>query len=263
MDDGGYGELKLDLLGSWRLRRDSVVVHVAARQQRLIAALALKGPSLRSYLVGLLWPEYPEPRALESLRVSVHLVSRQAPGLILNAGSVLSLSEQVDIDLNRVRALIRAMGQPSPDHDEASGLDGLRGGELLPGWYDDWVIFEHARLQHDRLRAFMGIAARSLGRGDFGTAAAAANAAVEVEPLYENAVRLLVTAEMQAGNPAAALRAYERYRVQLEAELGLTPSESVRRPVVEVLAHQPPLGEVTLIPAIHSRLAGQPALDHS
>ncbi|MEC5182457.1 DNA-binding SARP family transcriptional activator, partial [Arthrobacter sp. CG_A4] len=89
MGNDGYGDLQVDLLGSWQLRRDTGLVHVAARQQRLIAALAIRGPSLRSYLVGLLWPEYPETRALESLRVSVHLISRQLPGLVVNDGTVL------------------------------------------------------------------------------------------------------------------------------------------------------------------------------
>ena len=54
MSDDGCGELKLKLLGSWRLRRGGAVLYVAARQQRLIAALAIRGPRLRSYLVGLI-----------------------------------------------------------------------------------------------------------------------------------------------------------------------------------------------------------------
>ncbi len=147
MDDDGYGELKLDLLGSWRLRRDGVVVHVATRQQRLIAALAIKGPRLRSYLVGLLWPEYPDSKALESLRVSVHLTSRQVPGLIVNEGRLLSLSDQVEVDLDRVREHARVLGQAGIEAGTASLLDELRDAQLLPGWYEDWVVFEQSRLQ--------------------------------------------------------------------------------------------------------------------
>ena len=91
MGNGDYG-FELRLLQSWQLRRDADVLHVAVRQQRLITALAINGPRTRSYLVGLLWPETPESRALESLRVALHLICRQVPGLLVNNGTMLSLS---------------------------------------------------------------------------------------------------------------------------------------------------------------------------
>lgn len=263
MDDDGYGELKLDLLGSWRLSRGGVVVHVATRQQRLIAALALKGPRLRSYLVGLLWPDYPDSKALESLRVSVHLISRQVPGLVVNEGRMLSLNDHVDVDLKRFRAQTRAMNQTGFSADAVSLLFELRDAQLLPGWYEDWVMFEQSRLQQDRLRTFTEIAARSLALGDCVTAGTAAEAAVEIEPLYENAVRLLIRAELQQGNPAAALRAYERYRKQLGEDMGLLPAEPVRELLDPVLKrHSRGTGE-HLVPASDSWLGGEPALNHT
>ena len=80
MGNDGYG-FQLSLLQSWQLRRGADIVRVAPRQQRLITALAINGPRPRGYLVGLSWPECRESRALESLRVSMHLISRQIPGL--------------------------------------------------------------------------------------------------------------------------------------------------------------------------------------
>lgn len=262
MDDDGYGELKLDLLGSWCLRRDGAVVHVATRQQRLIAALALKGPRLRSYLVGLLWPEYPDSKALESLRVSVHLTSRQVPGLIVNEGRMLSLNDQVDVDLNRFRVQARTWSQAGVNADAASLLYELRDAQLLPGWYEDWVMFEQSRLQQDRLRTFTDIAGWALALGDCRMAETAAEAAVEIEPLYETAVRLLIQAELQQGNPAAALRVYERYQEQLGEDMGLVPSEPVRQLLAVVLERQSHVPKEGLVTASDSWLGGQPALNH-
>ena len=263
MGDDGYGELKLDMLGTWRLRRNGAALHVATRQQRLIAALALKGPHLRSYLVGLLWPEYPDSKALESLRVSVHLISRQVPGLLVNEGRMLSLRDRVDVDLQRVRLQIRALGQGEYGPGTTSLLHDLRDAQLLPGWYEDWVMIEQTRLQQERLRAFTDISTASLALGDMGTAEAAAEAALAVEPLYETAVTLLIRAEMGQGNPAAALRAYERYRRQLKEDMGLPPSKSVGELLAAVLAGQSQAGRKRLIPAGGSWLGGQPALHHS
>lgn len=263
MGDGGCGELKLDLLGSWRLRLDTAVLHVPTRQQRLIAALAIRGPSLRSYLIGLLWPDYPDARALESLRVSVHLVSRQVPGLIENAGPILSLNGSVDVDLHRIRERIRALGQPGFDGDVASSLHELRDAEVLPGWYEDWVVFEQGRLRQDRLRAFTAIARQSLVRGNAEQAGAAAEAALEIEPLYENAVRLLIAAEMMQGNPAAALITYGRYKGRLEADMGVLPSHALRSLIADALDRPAAATKERLLPGRNSWLTAEPLLHHS
>jgi DNA-binding SARP family transcriptional activator len=221
------GDYKLDLLRFWRLRRDGADIYVANRQQRLIAALAVRGPAIRNCLASLLWPDTPEPRALESLRVSVHLISRQAPGLIVREGGSLSLTGRIDVDLHRVRAQMRTLNEDYSS-EFASLFAELRDAELLPGWYEDWVWFEQDRLRQDRLRAFTAISKKSLEQGDCGVAGAAAEAALEIEPLNETAARFLFTAELQHGNPAAAIRCYERYRMRLEKNLGLQPSESFR-----------------------------------
>lgn len=226
MGNDGYG-FQLRLLQSWQLRWDTDVVHVAARQQRLISALAVNGPRPRSYLVGMLWPETPETKALESLRVAVHLISRQVPGLLINGGSQLSLSERVDVDLHRLRALLRELRGTGLNGNVSSCLQQLRNSDLLPGWYDDWVLFEQSRLQQDRLHAYHFIARKSLARCDYESALEAAEAALELEPLYESAVGLLIQAERRQGNNAAALRAFGKYAAKLKKDMGLVPSESI------------------------------------
>lgn len=227
--DGNDQLFQLSLLQSWQLRRGSDVVHLAARQQRLITALAIHGARRRSYLAGLLWPDNSDPKALESLRVSVHLVSRQAPGLLTIDGSILALSSLVDVDLYDVRARIRQLREEGLNGNVASCLDQLRHPDLLPDWYDDWVLFEQSRLQQGRLHAFHIIGRELLARCDYEAAVEALEAALELEPLYESAVGLLIQAEIQQGNNAAAFRAYEKYRRKLSDEMGLVPSEAIRR----------------------------------
>ncbi|MCI9870528.1 AfsR/SARP family transcriptional regulator [Arthrobacter humicola] len=230
-DDYGF---RLTLLQSWQLRRGTDVVQVAARQQRLITVLAINGPRPRGFLVGLLWPECQESRALESLRVSVHLISRQVPGLLLNGGNMLSLSQLVDVDLHRVREQILELSRSGLKGNVASYLYQLRDAELLPGWYDDWVLFEQSRLRQDRLHAFQIIARESLACCDYESALEASEAALELEPLYETAVGLLIRAERERGNNAAALRAFEKYQRKLKEDMGLAPSGAIQRLVSEI-----------------------------
>lgn len=237
MGGADCGHLELDLLRFWQLRRDGEIVHVALRQQRLIAALAIRGPRARNYVAGLLWPDCPEPRALESLRVSVHMVSRQVPGLLAKDGSVLALDPVVEVDLNRVRAMLQetAGGTETASVRQESGtgsapktaLLALRDADLLPGWYEDWVVFEQSRLHQDRLHALTLLSRSLLATGDCECAVEAATAALEIEPLYESAVRALVTAELALGNPVSALHAYENYATALRRDTGILPSEAL------------------------------------
>lgn len=226
MGSGGCGKLELDLLRFWQLRRDGEIVHVAPRQQRLITVLALRGPSLRNYLAGLLWPDRPEPRALESLRVSIHLVTRQIPGILARDGSMLALDPKVQVDLYRVRALLQ---ESAAGFGQAAAVVlALHNAELLPGWYEDWVLFEQSRLHQDRLRALTNLSRSLLSAGDAEGAAEAAAGALEMEPLYESAVRALVAAELHMGNSVSALLVYDKYASALRNEMGIMPSEGLR-----------------------------------
>lgn len=247
MDNDDYGNFELDLLKSWQLRQDGEVVHVAARQQRLIAVLAVRGDSLRNFLAGLLWPEYPETKALESLRVTVHLITRQIPGLINKKGPLLSLDKRVNVDLHRIRAALKDAGKADNgggDNGTAALLQDLRDVDFLPGWYEDWVLFEQSRLRHDQLRAFTLISHRFADTGDYEAAADAAVAALELEPLYESAVRILVTSELAQGNLATALLAYDRYQEQLQRDMGVAPSEGLRH-LMSGIRPQAPASGVT------------------
>jgi DNA-binding SARP family transcriptional activator len=237
MGNDDCGTFELDLMRSWQLRRNGESVYVAARQQRLIAALAVRGDRLRNYLAGMLWPECPDANALESLRVTVHLISRQLPGLLVKNGPLLALNSGVDVDLHRVRAALAAAARTSGT-DAASLLPKIRNVDFLPGWYEDWVVFEQSRLQHDQVRAFTFLARQLAARGDNETAADAATAALEIEPLYESAVQMLIAAELAQGNVASALFAYDAYQGQLMSEMGVGPSNGLRHLMQETLAHQ-------------------------
>jgi DNA-binding SARP family transcriptional activator len=88
----------------------------------------------------------------------------------------------------------------------------LKSAVLLPGWNDDWVVFEQERLNQRRLAAFETLAKRFLALGDGKHCAEASGAAATIEPLRESAHRRLLT----------ALGAFELFRTRLADELGST-----------------------------------------
>ncbi|HEX2156656.1 MAG TPA: bacterial transcriptional activator domain-containing protein, partial [Actinomycetes bacterium] len=101
-------------------------------------------------------------------------------------------------------------------------------GDLLPDWYEDWVVLERERLRQLRLHALEALCARLTGAGRFGAAVQAGLAAVAGEPLRESAHRTLIRAHLAEGNPGEAVRQYHLYRRLLTDELAIEPSPAIR-----------------------------------
>ncbi|WP_138444181.1 AfsR/SARP family transcriptional regulator [Sinomonas susongensis] len=217
---------ELRLLGCWQLFRDGSPVTLGIRQQRLIAVLALSGPCARPYIGGLLWPESSQSQAAGSVRAAVFKLRHELPGLLAEGADPVSLCEGVRVDALELR---RSVDPESVGAVLAPGIeDRLAGHELLPGWYDDWVIFQQERWQGFRMAALEAIARHRLEAGHAGSAITAAERAAEIEPLRESPQALLIRAQILAGDAAAAVRSHERFRNLLWEEMGLKPSAQFR-----------------------------------
>ncbi|MCZ2860660.1 AfsR/SARP family transcriptional regulator [Blastococcus sp. VKM Ac-2987] len=197
--------------------------------QRLVVYLCLAGRPARTAVAGDLWPEVPEEQAHASLRSALWRSRKAAPGLIEGVGGALSLVPGVRVDVRELSDWARRVVDPRVPGAAVSVPDRDLHGELLPGWYDDWVLLERERLRQLRLHALEAAAARLAGAGRFGEALQAALLAVQAEPLRESAHRTVVRVHLAEGNVVEAHRAYERFRQLLDDELGVPPSEQMTR----------------------------------
>jgi DNA-binding SARP family transcriptional activator len=112
---------------------------------------------------------------------------------------------------------------------EALDLDRLVvAGELLPDWYDDWVVIDRERVRQLRLHALERACERLTASGRFGEAIEAGLAAVAEEPLHESAHRVLIEAHLAEGNRDEAFRQYEAYAQAMWQDLRLEPSLQIR-----------------------------------
>jgi DNA-binding SARP family transcriptional activator len=226
---------RLSLCGCWDLRVDGDQVELGGREQRVLALLALQGRRPRSQIAGTLWPDTTDERALTSLRAAVLRVRRAAPGLVDARRTTLALAPDVAVDvadLLHCAALVERERTVDP-HDCVAVLSRA---DLLPGWYEDWVLFERERLQQVRLDALEALARAELAAGDAALALTAAHEAIAIEPLLESAHAIAIRAHLQAGNRSAALREYRAYRHRLRQVLAIEPSkelgELVARPLI-------------------------------
>jgi DNA-binding SARP family transcriptional activator len=192
--------------------------------QRLVAYLGLSDRPARSAVAGQLWPDVPEEQAHGSLRSALWRLHRTAPGLVDVSSSGLALARGVRVDVRELAACARAVSDPRAGVDAAVPFDAGRAGELLPGWYDDWVLLRREHVRQLHLLALEAWAERLSRAGRYGEAVQAAHAALRVEPLRETAHRALVRVHLAEGNAVEALRAYESFRTLLREEMGLVPS---------------------------------------
>jgi DNA-binding SARP family transcriptional activator len=229
--------VQLFLLDGFRLVSGGAPAELPRGLQRIVALVGLRPGTSRSQLAGLLWPNMPEERALSSLRTGLWRLRRQGccPMLARNGTVRLAAGVGVDVDdLVRTAARIRDGGDPRWAEDVlAAGRH-----DLLPGWYDDWVLVERERLRQLRLHALEQIARAYLRSGQYGEALQAALEAMRTEPLRETPHRLIVQIHLAEGNAYEALHAYYGYRHLILRELQLEPSTELRA----LLEHLLPTG---------------------
>jgi DNA-binding SARP family transcriptional activator len=246
---------QLFLLDGFRLLRAGVPVLVPRGLQRVIALVALRPGATRTHLAGLLWPETPEDRALPSLRTALWRLRRHAHCPIVTVGDTISLDPTVYVDVDdlvRTAARVRDGGDPrGADRILTTGRH-----DLLPGWYDDWVLLERERLRQLRLHTLEEMARAKLRLGRHGEALHSALEAVRAEPLRETPHRLIVEVHLAEGNAYEALHAFYVYRDLILRDLQLEPSETMCALLGDILA---PLGK----PAPRPAPARRPAPAHT
>jgi DNA-binding SARP family transcriptional activator len=215
------------LLGSFELTCDGRLVLLPASAQRLVAFVALKRhPVQRLCAAGSLWPDASERRAAASLRSAIWRLGRAAHGVLVADGKQLRLAPSVYVDLHDGEERARRILEGRDEIHVGLELRGLRS-DLLPDWYDDWVLMEREYFRQLRLRALEVACDRLAEAGRLDEALSAGLAALECEPLRESAHRALVGVHLAQGNVAEAVRQYNLCRSLLETHVGVGPSQEL------------------------------------
>jgi DNA-binding SARP family transcriptional activator len=210
------------LLGGFELCRDGAPVDVPWSSQRLLGFLALQDRGLaRGYVAAALWPDTTDEKAAANLRTALWRLHRPELDLIAAVNGQLAIRPDVWVDVRAVRAAARDQRQSGalPSDDLAIELRG----ELLPGCWDGWLVFERERLRQEVVHLCEASCASSLAGGDSNRAILQALAAVECDPLRESANVWLLRSHLAAGNRTDAMRHARRYAALLDQELGIEP----------------------------------------
>ncbi len=193
---------------------------LTAAARRAVAYLAVKGPVVQRSLMSMeLWPAVLEDRARANLRRAIW---QTPPGWVTASSWEVRLEADVDVAEAR-RVADQACDDVSLDARQVDLLTR----DLLPGWYEDWLLGEQDSFHMMRIQGLEAVCRNATRLRQFGLATRAGLAAVSAEPLRQSAVCALIRAHLEEGNSYEALRRYEQYRGLVGTELGVQPAPEV------------------------------------
>ena len=195
-----------------------------AKSQSLLAYLVLHRHQVqpRERLAGLFWGDRSDRKARRSLATALWHIRRCLPreGLILSVPHSVHFDPQADLwlDVDEFESLA--------SHQDVSKLQAavaLYRGDLLDGFYDDWVLSERYRLETLFAEALARLMATHETRGEHDATLTTALRLLRCDPLREDAYRAAMRAYCRLGQRHAAVGQYQRCREVVREELGSEP----------------------------------------
>jgi predicted ATPase/DNA-binding SARP family transcriptional activator len=224
--------LEVRLLGTFDVKYKKKSISISSRpSQSLFAYLILSAGTAhrREKLAGLLWPDSLEETARDNLRHALWRLRKALPAqpkseyLITDDLSIaFNASADYWLDATQLEKL-----SESASADELIAVLSAYGGELLPGFYEEWVASEREHLQSifehhmARLMSLLQDEKRWLDILDWG------ERWIKLGQKPEPAYRALMTAHAAKGDMSKVAATYERCVKSLK-ELEVEPSEQTR-----------------------------------
>jgi adenylate cyclase len=252
-------------LGTIDLRRGGDEVRSVLLQPKRLAVLAYlvtaspRGFHSRDTLLGLFWPDLDQERARNAMRQALHFLRRAVGDEVV--------ASRGDRELGVAAGTIACDAVRFDEALAAGRLDeaaGLYRGDFLRGLFiedapeaERWLEAERARRKEEVLEALRTLVAQEEERGELRAAMLWARRAVAIAPTDDGAVRRLMAVLDRAGEPAAALDAYDQLVHRLREEFGVPPSgETIR--LVNEIRNRP--GDVAAAPAAAKDVAATSAV---
>ncbi len=244
--------LKILLLGRFLVEQDGKAADVTSRPvQSLLAYLALTAGTAhrRERLAGILWPESAESNARSNLRHALWRLRRalgDAADHIVTDDLTVAFRSGDDVWIDT--AILDQPLSKAWSMEDLQEAVSLYQGELLPGFYDDWVSLERERL-HAILEQKMGLLLDGLVQeGQWQDVLEWGERWIALGQVPEPAYRALMMARAGLGDLAGMASVYQRCSQALERELGVEPSEQTLALYEDLASGKLPGGEVSWLP---------------
>ena len=229
-------EIKLDFFGHFSLCSAGAEVPLQPRSQRLLAILFFRQQCARVAIATRLWPESTEAQARTNLRRELHLLQRQLPepfdNLTIDRHQISwhrTPTTTVDVEQFDLHHRAFAAGH---NHDDLitngeAALAAYRG-PLLGNFEDAWIEPIRAKYAASAESIAAAVAETLITRQAFARAQSIIDARLVENPLSEQLTRQQLRLLVASGQSDRAKVTLTHFEERLHAELGLTPSDSLR-----------------------------------
>jgi DNA-binding SARP family transcriptional activator len=242
-------EIEFRLLGPLEVTLHERPLELGGVKQRsLLAILLLHANQVLSSdrLIDELWGASPPPTAAKSVQVMVSKLRKKLGDrrLVTHPPGYVLRVEPAALDLARFEQLLGEARRAAPESAARKLHQALalwRGPALADLAYESFAQAEIARLEELRLAALDQRIDADLATGRHAELVGELEALVAQHPLHERLRCQLMVALYRSGRQAEALDAYRAARRELSEELGLEPSEELKRLEQAILRQDPAL----------------------
>jgi DNA-binding SARP family transcriptional activator len=259
--------LSLRLFGVLQLEENNerAIRLTTKKTAALLAYLALhsRQPQSRAKLAALFWEDSGEPQARESLRQTLSLL-RKALGpnfedcLLAQGDNVLLELSRIPVDTAQFEELA---GRTDAVHlDQAARLyrgQVLEGFDLRAPEFEVWLRSIRQAFHEKALDVLTRLLSQHLAAGNHEGGVTVATRLLALDPLREDAHRILIELYSRQGRHAAALQQYRYCEEVLMRELGIEPEAATRalyrrvRDLRDHAEHHTSLGpQPTILPSV-------------
>ena len=214
-----------------------------------ICCCTASGRIARQHLAFLFWPDSTEEQARTNLRNLWHRLRRSLPDAdrFLTADE-LALQWRADalcwLDVAEFETHLRQAESSNDVQKQVAHLEqavAAYGGDLLPGFYNDWLLAERDRLAQAYGAALAQLVTLHEERRDYRQAIGHAQALLRHDPLHEPAYAQLMRLHALNDDRAAALHTYHTCATVLRRELDVEPSPATRQMYDRLLSAPQPV----------------------
>jgi DNA-binding SARP family transcriptional activator len=232
--------LSIQILGGFSIQRgdEALVGFERLSLQRLLAFLLLNRgqPVARAHLAFCFWTDSTETQALSNLRnlwYKLRQVLPESHKFITADRTSLRWYKDGPYVLDAAK-FEEYIDQANNAIFHAEQIDLLEkavktyGGELLPGYYDDWLLAERKRLAQRYSQSLANLVSLYEKYRQYQQAIRHARALIRHDPLHEPAYAQLMRLQALNEDRAAALHTYHTCVTLLEREMGVEPGPMVQ-----------------------------------
>ena len=244
----------ISLLGEFRVQNGAEEpLHFDTRQTTaLLAYLSFYGHRAhsREILAEHLWPDEDVNATRARLRTALWAIRRlleprSMSGTVLNSSrsDVQLLAHAFTTDVaNFEQAIEKAEKAKDPVIYTTLLNEALElyNGELLPGFYENWIPTERERLATLYRKHLLKAAINSRDLNNLSLALEFARKATTSDPYWEEAHQILIDLYIRGGQQVEAIRHYQEFERMLRKEMGLKPSDAIRNQIAHIQTSKSP-----------------------